>query len=165
MDLLFPRSHVLRLWQSMFGSGLLISLLYSQAVVYAQDRLTSSEVVERYRQARTATMQAEATEANVSAVAALLADSVVYEHPRAGARLVGRAAITEGIRDFRGKTRRARVEVLHQIAGPDAVAAEERVTFETDRDGVWSEVSRTQLSVYEVRNGQISRLIEYWQPH
>jgi ketosteroid isomerase-like protein len=148
----------------MFGSGLLIALLQLPGTVSAQARLTSSEVVERYRQARTATMQAAATEATVSAVAALLADSVVYEHPRAGARLVGRAAITEGIRGFLGKTRRARVEVLRQIAGSDAVAAEERVTFEADRDGVWSAESRTQLSVYEVRDGRISRLIEYWQP-
>jgi hypothetical protein len=70
---------VLRLWQAMFGSGLLISLLQDPGAVYAQDRLTSSEVVEQYRQARTATMQAEATEATVSAVGALLADSIVYE--------------------------------------------------------------------------------------
>ena len=109
-------------------------------------------------------MQADATEASVNQVSALLSDSIVYEHPRVGARLVGRATLVAGIRGFRGKSRDARIEVLRQIAGPGVVAAEERVSFEAMDGGGWRETTRTQLSVYEITGGRISRLIEYWYP-
>jgi len=130
----------------------------------AQDAASARSVVRAYRAAREATMQERATRADVAAAAALLSDSVVYEHAAAGARLVGRDVLAEGMRGFLGRTRNARIAVRREIVTPLAVAAEEEVRFETQRDGRWERQSRRQLSVYEVRGGRITRLIEYWHP-
>ncbi len=121
-------------------------------------------VVDRYRRARARTMQAGATDADVTAAASVLADSVVYEHPAAGARMTGRATLAEGMRSFLGSARDASFHVIRQIAGPGVVVAEEQVSFEARRDGGWSRTTRTQLTVYEVRDRHITRMIEYWQP-
>ena len=83
-------------------------------------------VVDQYRRARARTMQAGATDADVTAAAAVLADSVVYEHPAAGARMTGRATLAEGMRSFLGMTRGAGFRVIRQVAGPGVVVAEER---------------------------------------
>ena len=39
------------------------------------------------------------------------------------------------------------------------------MSFEARRDSGWSRATRTQVTVYEVRDGHIGRMIEYWQPH
>ncbi len=131
----------------------------------AQEPTPGTDVVDQYRRARTRTMETGATEADVILAAALLADSVLYEHPAAGARLVGRATLAEGMRDFLGSTRDASIRVVRQITAPGVVVAEEQVSFEARHDSGWSRTARTQVTVYEVRDGHISRMIEYWQPH
>jgi hypothetical protein len=131
----------------------------------AQEPTPATVVVDQYRRARARTMEAGATEADVTAASALLADSVLYEHPAAGARLVGRATLAEGMRGFLGSTRDASIRVVRQITAPGVVVAEEQVSFEARRDSGWSRTTRTQVTVYEVRDGHISRMIEYWQPH
>ncbi len=133
-------------------------------MLQAQDAASAESVVRAYRAARRATMQERGTPADVAAAVAFLSDSVVYEHAAAGARLVGREVLAEGMRGFLGRTRNARIKVRREIATPFAVAAEEEVTFEMQRDGRWERQSRRQLSVYEVRDGRITRLIEYWLP-
>jgi hypothetical protein len=131
----------------------------------AQEPTPATVVVDQYRRARARTMEAGATEADVTAASALLADSVLYEHSAAGARLVGRATLAEGMRGFLGSTRDASIRVVRQITAPGVVVAEEQVSFEARRDSGWSRTTRTQVTVYEVRDGHICRMIEYWQPH
>jgi hypothetical protein len=48
-------------------------------------------IVRRYLAAQEATMQRSSGEAELQRVASLFSDSVVYEHPRAGARVNGAA--------------------------------------------------------------------------
>jgi hypothetical protein len=71
---------VLRGWQCLVTLSVVFGLpggpLWGQP-----DSLPPVDVIEHYRQARLATMQAGVTEASVRSVAALLADSVLYEHP------------------------------------------------------------------------------------
>ena len=50
----------------------------------AQEPTPATDVVDQYRRARARTMEAGATEADVTLATALLADSVLYEHPAAG---------------------------------------------------------------------------------
>jgi limonene-1,2-epoxide hydrolase len=107
-------------------------------------------------------MEERATAADVDVVLQLLADSAAYEHPQAGARVVGRAAIGAAIRAFLGATRKPRLEVLREIMAGPAVAAEERISFETRRDGMWVAVSRTQLTVYHVEQDRIVRELQFW---
>jgi hypothetical protein len=121
-----------------------------------------AQIVARYRAARLATMQASATAVDVEAVERLLTDSAVYEHARAGARIVGRTAIGSGIRSFLGATRNPRLDLVREIITGSAVAAEERLSFEMRRDTAWVPMTRTQLSVYTVDGGRIARESQHW---
>ena len=145
--------------------GLGLGSLGPPAPATAQAAASIATVVEQYRSARIRTMEAGATDADVAAATAFLADSVVYEHPAAGARRVGRATLTEGMRSFLGRTRGPGIRVVRQITGRGVVVAEEQVSFEAQRGGGgWQRSTRTQVAVYEVRDGHITRIIEYWQP-
>ena len=145
--------------------GLGLGSLGTPAPATAQAPAPIPAVVEQYRQARLRTMEAGATDADITAATAFLADSVVYEHPAAGARRVGRATLTEGMRSFLGRTRGPSIRVVRQIDGRGVVVAEEQVSFEAQREGGgWERSTRTQVAVYEVRDGHITRIIEYWQP-
>jgi len=153
-------------WQVACRVALGLSLLGPPiTLANAQEPTPATVIVDQYRRARARTMEAGATEADVTVASALLADSVLYEHPAAGARLVGRATLAEGMRAFLGSTRDAGIRVVRQITAPGVVVAEEQVSFEARRDSGWSRTTRTQVTVYEVRDGHISRMIEYWQPH
>jgi SnoaL-like domain len=122
-----------------------------------------TSVVARYRAARLATMEGDASDASVEAVLRLLTDSAVYEHPQAGARIVGRVNVGAGIRRFLGATRRPRLTVVRQIVTGGAVASQERLEFEVRRDdGRWVRQARTQLAVYLVEGGLIAHELEYW---
>lgn len=145
--------------------GLAVVALGPPTPATAQAPASITSVVEQYRRARLRTMEAGATDADIAAATAFLADSVVYEHPAAGARRVGRATLTEGMRGFLGRTRDPSIRVVRQIDGRGVVVAEEQVSFEAQREGGgWERSTRTQVAVYEVRDGHITRIIEYWQP-
>jgi len=134
------------------------------AVVERATAQEPREIAEQYRRARVGTMQAGADERSVEAAVKWLADSVVYEHPAAGVRMVGRTAVAEGIQSFLGATRTADIRLVSELTAPGVVAAEERVSFEVKQDGGWRRLTRTQVTVYEVREGRITRMIEYWRP-
>jgi SnoaL-like domain len=126
---------------------------------------TPAAVVARYRAARLATMEENASNASVHAVLQLLTDSAVYEHPQARARIAGRASIGAGIESFLGATRNPRIVVRREIVTGAAVAAEEHLTFELKEEGGnWVSHSRTQLSVYIVQGNQIAMELQYWVP-
>src|SRR5262245_35189764 len=94
--------------------GLGLGSLGTPTPATAQAPAPITTLVDQYRQARLRTMEAGATDADITAVTAFLADSVVYEHPAAGARRVGRATLTEGMRSFLGRTRDPSIRVVRQ---------------------------------------------------
>ena len=132
------------------------------APLHAQSQ-NAQQVVAGYRTARLAAMQASATASTVDSAVAFLSDSVIYEHPQAGARIRGRSDMAQGMQSFLGAMRNVRINIVREIVLPDAVAAEEQLSFESQRDGRWQAGSRSQLMLYEVRDGRITRLIEYWR--
>jgi hypothetical protein len=107
-------------------------------------------------------MQERATAADVAALSRLLTDSIDYEHAQAGARIVGREAVTSGISNYLGATRNARIQVVREIVTGNTVASEEWVTFEMRRDTAWVPMSRAQLSVYRVEGDRIARESQSW---
>ena len=107
-------------------------------------------------------MQERATTADVDALGRLLTDSVVYEHAQARARIVGRDAVTSGIRGYLGATRNARIQVVREIVTGNSVASEEWVTFDMRRDTAWVPMSRAQLAVYQVDGDRIARESHSW---
>lgn len=139
--------------------------LASPAFTQDPQSINPAAVVAKYRAARLATMEDTASSGSVDVVLRMLTDSAVYEHPQAGARIVGREDIGAGIRAFLGATRRPRIEVRSEIVTGAAVAAEEQVSFEVkDAGGAWVTRSRNQLSVYQVQGNRIARELQYWAP-
>jgi hypothetical protein len=73
---------------------------------------------------------------------------VVYEHPAAGARRVGRATLTEGMRSFLGRTGTPAFASSARSTAAGFVVAEEQVSFEAQREGGgWERSTRTQVAV------------------
>jgi SnoaL-like domain len=143
-----------------------LSLFASSGPLAAQARRTDSETLVRaFLTAQEAMMQDGAGEAQLRAVTAFLSDSVVYDHPRAGAHLLGKGIITDGFQGFLGSTRLARITVLSLVASPAVVVVEANVSFEVRDTAGWAPYARTQISVFEVARGRITHVVELWQPH
>jgi ketosteroid isomerase-like protein len=107
-------------------------------------------------------MQETATTADVTRLGMLLADDVVYEHPSAGFRIVGRDAVLAAIAGHLGETRRASSAVRRRVTAPGAAAIEEELIFEMRDATRWTPVRRRQLLFLEHRAGRLTRVIEYW---
>lgn len=140
-------------------------LLLSCSSLLAQANPVDTEgLVRNYLAAQEAAMQAGAGQAEIEKVTSYLTDSVVYDHPRAAAHIVGREAIAEGMRGFLGATREAHIVVLHLVASPAVVVVEAQVSFQAQDAGRWLPRTRGQVSVFEVAQGKISHVVELWQP-
>lgn len=131
--------------------------------VTAQDSPPAA-LVARYRTHLLRTMQTAARPDAVDSLAVLLADSLVLEYPVTRGRIVGREPLLASIRSMLGHLRNARLVVRHQLVTPMAVAAIEEVNVEDHREDRWQQRSRTQLVLYEIADGRIRRIIEYWMP-
>jgi hypothetical protein len=121
-------------------------------------------LVRSFLQAQQAVMQANAGEAEVQHLLTFLTDSFVYEHPRAGARIAGRAPFGDGIRSFLHSTRQAQIMVTSTLVQGGLVVVDQRVTFEVQREGQWRPDGRTQVTVFDVEGDHISRIVDFWQP-
>lgn len=130
-------------------------------------RNASSRILPRQLRAKpmkNATMQAGAGPADVERMLALLADSLVYEHPRARASIVGRTAFGDGVRGFLGKTRKAEIRITGTLVTGAVVATRQEITFEAEREGHWYPDGRTQLTIFDIEDGRIARIVDFWQP-
>jgi ketosteroid isomerase-like protein len=138
-----------------------LGLLLITAAALANDKAIARE----YLKARCRTVAAGATAADVERVLALLADDVVVEHPRANAEVVGKEAVRRGIMshlaDYTGNIDESGVELLESIATDAALALRTRTTFVVGEGTERKVISREGLTIVEVRNGRIARLIEY----
>ena len=109
-------------------------------------------------------MQATAGEPQIQAMIAFLADSFVYEHPRAHATISGREAYADGLRHFLGSTQHAQIRVLRTLVNGGVVVTDQELSFEARREGAWAPDGRTQVTVFDVENGRIARILDFWQP-
>ena len=118
-------------------------------------------IVDRYLTLDRARQAPGATAADVDRVLALLSDSVVYEHPRAKARLQGKATLREGMLRFIGSMRSARDSVVGRTSAPGVVVIVTETHAEALRDGNWAPFARRALRVFEIDGRLIRRVIEY----
>jgi limonene-1,2-epoxide hydrolase len=109
-------------------------------------------------------MQASAGEPQIQALLSFLADSMVYEHPRAHATISGKGAYGAGLRHFLGSTHHARIRVLRTLVNGGVVVTEQELSFEVQREGSWVPDGRTQVTVFDVENGRITHILDFWQP-
>ena len=102
-----------------------------------------------------------ATSGDVERLLALLTDSVVYEHPRAGARLQGKDVLRRGMLGFLGTVRNASDSVVSQTTAPGVVVLVVDTRGEQFRSGQWVAFTRRSLRVFEFAGNLVQRIIEY----
>jgi hypothetical protein len=103
-----------------------------------------------------------ATSATVDSLLALYADSVVYEHPNAGAVVRGKELMHSSMLQFIGSVRALQIESPHVIVGHGVVIVESHARMELNDEGRWIPVERHGLRVIEFDTaGLVRRIIDY----
>jgi hypothetical protein len=121
----------------------------------------ASATVDRYLTLDHARQAPGATSADIERVLALMTDSVVYEHPRAGARRQGKAVMRDGMSHYLGTVRNARDSVEQRTVAPGVVVLVTRSISEMLIDNKWQTVNRRAIRVFEFDGALIRRIIEY----
>jgi len=138
-----------------------LAVILVSTSVFADDRAVAVE----YIKARCATLSKGATAADVEKVLALINDDAVVEHPKFGAIVKGKDAIRRGmvshLEDYTGDRDESGIIVLGSVDSPGAIAFKTRTTFVTGEGAERKVVQREGLTIVEIKNGRISRLIEY----
>lgn len=147
---------------SYLAAGLLLLAGAASASAAEEQALAAPCVVEAYLRAHEATLQAEASKSDVDKLIALVAADMVYEHPRVGIAIAGADAFRDGLTAFLGATDDGRYEVMDYIVSAGTVAISLNRNFKV-RDGEeWQQRVVAQLIVFEVKDGKITRIIDYW---
>lgn len=145
----------------LIGAGL-STLPIGMALADEEQALGAPCVVEAYLRAREATLQAEASPSDVDRLIALVAADMVYEHPRVGITITGADAFRDGLSAFLGATDDGRYQVIDYLVSAGTVAISLNRKFKV-RDGEeWLPRVVKQLIVFEVKDGKITRIIDYW---
>ena len=130
----------------------------------AQQPPDQAAIVAEFLSLERARQSPGATEADVDRLLALLADSVVYEHPRAGARLRGKDVLRLGMLGYMGSVRNVSDSVTSRTTAPDVVVLVVETRGEMSRDGRWIPFRRRSLRVFEFAGHRVQRIIEYgWE--
>jgi hypothetical protein len=118
-------------------------------------------IVDRLMALERARQAPGATAADVDRLLELMTDSVVYEHPRANARLHGKAVLRQGMLSFLGSMRNARDSVVERTTAPGVVVIVSETHAEMLRDGAWVSLRRRGLRLFEFDGDRVRRIIEY----
>ena len=118
-----------------------------------------------YIRARCATLVRGASEVEVERVLALIKDDAVIEHPMFGAVVKGKEAIRRGLvshlAEYTGDRQESGIVVLGSVQSPGVVAFRTKTTFAVGEGSARRIIAREGLTVVEIKDGRISRLIEY----
>ena len=127
-----------------------------------EDVLGAPCVVDGFLRAHEQTMQANANAGDVESLMQFVAVDLVYEHPRVGIKIEGAEAYRAGVTAFLGGTDEGRYQVIDYLVNGDTVAITFNRIFKTLTDGQWQEKAIQQLVIFEVKDGKIARIIDYW---
>jgi ketosteroid isomerase-like protein len=140
---------------------LFLSLFGGHAL--AQATQTRSETLARvWLQRLAGTMEEQASEADVDHLLDLYTDDVVYEHPKAGARIAGKSAIRDGVSSHLHETRSPQLQVVRLISGDNFAVVEVTAKFYIHDGSKWLPLSRRQVIVLEMKGERIQRIIDHW---
>jgi ketosteroid isomerase-like protein len=129
----------------------------------AQGTHAGSETLARvWLQRLAGTMEEQASEADVDRLLDLYNDDVVYEHPKAGARVAGKSAIRDGVSSHLHETRNPELQVVQLISGDNFAVVEVAVKFDIHDGSKWLPLSRRQVIVLEMKGERIQRIIDHW---
>ena len=105
---------------------------------------------------------ATATPATIDSLLSLYSDSVVYEHPNAGAVIRGKDALRRGMADYIGSIRSVQADAPNVTVAQGVAVVETNQRMEILDHGKWVPVTRHGLRVIEFdRSGHVRRLIDY----
>jgi ketosteroid isomerase-like protein len=119
-------------------------------------------VARKWVQRLVATMQEDAAPADVDRLLDMYADDAVYEHPRARARVEGKAQLREGMSSHLGETRIPKIQITRTIAGEGFAILELAVQIDIRQNTQWLTTKRRQVVVLELKNSRIQRIIDHW---
>jgi hypothetical protein len=103
-----------------------------------------------------------ATPATIDSLLALYSDSIVYEHPNAGAVIRGKGVLRQGMLRFIGTVRALAAEPPAVTVGPGVAIVETRARMEVLDGDKWIPVTRHGIRVIELDPmGRVRRLIDY----
>ena len=123
---------------------------------------SARERVNKYLQARIQTMQANSTESDIDKALAFCSDDVVYEHPAVKAKTEGKPNLRQGMAGYLGETKDASFRLGTVLANKNVVVAEVEMKFlAKQEDGSWKSGGRNNLTVFEIENGKIKRILDY----
>ena len=119
-----------------------------------------------YLDALASVTHGQSTESDIDAVLDYYSDNIVYEHPRFGIRLEGKAAQRQGkvafLSSYDGGPSDSSIEILDFMKGDGVVTVRLAVSFLQARKDTVERISREQFRVLEFSSGKISRIIDYW---
>ena len=147
---------------SYLAVGLLLLTGAASASMAEEQELAAPCVVDAYLRAHEATLQVEASKSDIDKLIALVAADMVYEHPRVGITITGADAFRDGLTAFLGATDDGRYEVTDYIVSAGTVAVSLNRNFKIQDGGKWRQRVVNQLIVFEVKDGKITRIIDYW---
>jgi ketosteroid isomerase-like protein len=140
----------------------LLCAVSPQAASAGATTTDSEALARRWVQRLAATMEEHATPADVDRLLNMYADDAVYEHPRAGARIEGKALLRQGILSHLGETRAPKIEIAQTIAGESFAIIELAVKMDIRQDTQWVAAERRQVVVLELKDSRIQRIIDHW---
>jgi len=139
---------------------LILPVLFPRTTI-CEDR-PAEDLVRHFVQARTQTMQENATPADIEKALADCAESLVYEHPAANAKVEGKEKVRAAMAGYLGDTKDARFSMHILASRPNVVVAEVDQAFLAKQvDGNWKPGKRSNITVFEIKDGKIGRILDY----
>lgn len=139
-----------------------VAALVAGAATHAQSESQEERLARAYLDGLIAIWEQDASVDDIEALSSLLAEDAVYEHPRVGISIEGRAAIVAGMTGFLGTTRKPSVTGLTTVVGPGVAAVGFDLTMESEGPEGWVALGRRQVLVLGIADGQIVRVTDHW---
>jgi hypothetical protein len=141
---------------------ILVGLLGRGALAQTTSRDTLRLLALRVMDLETRRQLVAGTPATIDSLLALYTDSVVYEHPNAGAVIRGKDALRRGMLQYIGSLRSVHADPPHVTVGQGVAIVETNARMEIQDNGKWIPVTRHGLRVIEFdASRRVRRLIDY----
>ena len=136
--------------------------LVTQAPPLVGQLASNDRLAHAYVSALSGVMEEFAAESEVDILFRLYHSDVTYEHPRIGVGIGERAMLRQGVISFLGQTRNPVIEELDRTVGEGVIVLRLRLSFDTRSNDGWQPTERIQVTILEITDGLISRIIDYW---
>jgi hypothetical protein len=139
---------------------LLLTVIFPVAA-QGQDK-AAEELVRQYLQARSETMEENASSNDIERALSFCTEAFVYEHPSAGARIEGKQKVRSGMTGYLGQTKDATYTLQILASNPHVVVAQIHQQFLVKQEnGSWIPGKRSNITIFEIDRGKISRILDY----